>query len=127
MSLLAITSLSLTAFTAYFLPLKQSLLPTNPDDGPLRYIPILNGILAGVVILEGFVRHDSETLWIAAIPAVMWSAIWITRYWTNSIDMEELEKLKYNVKNDTRSHLLTSSIKGHRHNMPTVFLLNSYM
>jgi hypothetical protein len=99
MSLLAITSLSLTAFTAYFLPLQQRLLPTNPDDGPLRYIPILNAILSGVVILDGFVQHeDSETLWIAAIPAVMWSAIWIARYWANSIDIEGLENLKYNVK-----------------------------
>jgi len=102
MSLLAITSLALTAFTAYFLPLKQGLLPLNQDDGPLRYIPVLNGILAVVVFLDGFVCHkSSETLWIAAIPSVMWVAIWIARSWANSIDLEGLEKLKYNVSSYT--------------------------
>lgn len=98
MSLLAITSLALTAFTAYFLPLKQGLLPINPDDGPLRYIPVLNGILAGVVFLDGWVSHeDNETFWIGLVPTFMWCAIWIARSWANIIDLESLEKLKYNV------------------------------
>jgi len=98
MTLLAITSLALTAYTAYFLPLKQGVLPTNADDGPLRYIPVLNGILAVVVILDGFVRHkDSQMIWIAGIPTVMWIAIWIARSWAKSIDLDGLEKLKYNV------------------------------
>ena len=74
----------------------------NQDDGPLRYIPMLNGILAGVVFLDGFVRHkSSETLWMAAIPSVMWAAIWIARSWAKSIDLEGLEKLKYNVSSYT--------------------------
>jgi hypothetical protein len=99
MSLLGITSLALTAYTAYFLPLKQSLLPKNPDDGPLRFIPVLNGVLAGVVFLSGLVRSGSgpEGLWIGVIPSVMWCAIWIARSWANSIDLDGLESLKYNV------------------------------
>jgi hypothetical protein len=112
MSLLAITSLALTAFTAYFLPMKQGLLPLKQDDGPLRYIPVLNGILAGVVFLDGFVHQKSnETLWIAAIPSVMWVAIWIARSWANSIDLEGLEKLKYNVSSYT-TLFLTTQYKG---------------
>jgi hypothetical protein len=99
MSLLAITSLALTAFTAYFLPLKQTLLPFNSDDGPMRLLPGLNGILAGVVFLDGLLRHrqGSEMVWIGAVPSVMWGAIWIARSWANSIDLDGLEKLKYNV------------------------------
>ena len=99
MSLLAITSLALTAYTAYFLPLKQNILPSNPDDGPMRFLPALNGILAGVVFLDGLLRHRqvSEMVWIAAVPAIMWGVIWIARSWANSIDLEGLEKLKYNV------------------------------
>lgn len=119
MSLLAITSLALTAFTAYFLPLKQGLLPANEDNGPLRYIPVLNGVLAGVVVLDSLVSHnDSEMLWIAVIPVVMWTAIWIARSWANSIDLEGLEKLKYSVKSYSKSKFLTSSIKGHKHRIP---------
>lgn len=106
MSLLATTSLALTAYTAYFLPLKQGMLPTNPDHGPLRYIPILNGILACVVILDGFVRHNgSDMLWMASIPAFMWVAIWVGRRWANSIDVDGLEKLKYNASLNSKSYL----------------------
>ena len=99
MSLLAITSLALTAYTAYFLPLKQSVLPSNLDDGPMRFLPVLNGILAGVVFLDGILRHSqgSEMVWIGAVPAILWTAIWIARSWANSIDLEGLEKLRYNV------------------------------
>jgi hypothetical protein len=99
MSILAITSLALTAYTAYFLPLKQGVLPRNLDDGPMRYLPALNGALAGVVFLDGLLRHHKggEILWIGAVPAVMWVAIWIARGWANSVDLEGLEKLKYNV------------------------------
>jgi hypothetical protein len=105
LSLLAITSLALTAYTAYFLPLKQRLLPTDPDDGPLRYIPVLNGVLGGVVLLHGFIRHHStEDLWIAAVPSIMWIALWIARYWAVSIDLEGLEKLKYNVTHIANIH-----------------------
>ena len=98
-SLLGITSLALTAYTAYFLPQKQHVLPTNLDDGPLRFVPILNGVLASVVLLSGLVQSTSGTdgPWIAAVPIVMWCAIWIARYWANSIDLDGLEKLKYNV------------------------------
>lgn len=68
------------------------------DDGPLRFIPSLNGLLAGVVLLDGLVRSkSSEMLWIAAVPGIMWCAIWIGRSWATSIDLEGLEKLKYNV------------------------------
>lgn len=99
LSLLAITSLALTAYTAYFLPLGQGILPTNLDDGPLRFIPVLNGVLASVVLLDGLIRHgrSSEMVWIAAVPGIMWCAIWIGRRWATSIDLEGLEKLKYNV------------------------------
>jgi hypothetical protein len=97
-SLFAITSLALTAYSAYFLPLKQRILPTNPDEGPLRFIPTLNGILAGVVFLDGFLRHgETEALWVAGVPGVIWLATWISRSWANSIDLEGLESLRYNV------------------------------
>lgn len=117
MSLLAITSLALTAYTAYFLPLKQSVLPSNLDDGPMRFLPALNGILAGVVFLDGILRHSqgSEMVWIAAVPAILWTAIWIARSWANSIDLEGLEKLRYNVNQFPPAHHLTrSSTKAHR-------------
>jgi hypothetical protein len=85
-SLFAITSLALTAYSAYFLPLKQGILPNNPDEGPLRFIPTLNGVLSGVVFLDGFIRHGrTEALWIAAIPGIMWCATWIARSWANTM------------------------------------------
>lgn len=98
LSLLAITSLALTAYTAYYFPLKQKLLPTNLDDGPLRFVPVLNGILAALVLLAAFARpKNPETIWIATIPIVMWCAVWAARGWANNVDVESLEKLKYNV------------------------------
>lgn len=112
LSLLAITSLALTAHTAYFLPLRQGILPTNLDDGPLRFIPLLNGVLAGVVLLDGFVRSkSSEMFWISTLPGIMWCAIWVGRSWATSIDLEGLEKLKYNVS--TSINVSNGSIKGH--------------
>ena len=96
-SLLAITSLALTAFTAYFVP-GQGLLPNNSDDGPLCYLPVLNGILSGIVILDASVsRNDTTAVWIATIPVIMWGSLWIARTWATGVDIESLEKLKYNV------------------------------
>lgn len=97
-SLLAITSLALTAYTAYFLPLKQGFLPIYSDDGPLRYIPILNGILSGVVILDAFVSKDIEAFWIATLPVIMWGSLWVARAWANGVEIEGLEGLKYTVR-----------------------------
>lgn len=95
-SILAITALALTAYTAYFLPLKQNLLPFNEDDGPLRFLPVLNGALAIVVILDELVK-GGDGIWTGSVPLVMWIALWIARTWANGIDLESLEKLKYNV------------------------------
>ena len=112
-SLIAILSLALTAYTAYFLPLRQGILPSNIDDGPMRWFPILNGALGGVVFLDGFIRSKgSNSLAIAAIPGIMWCVIWIARRWANSIDFEGLEKLKYNVSSWTAETDL--SIREHR-------------
>lgn len=65
----------------------------------MRFLPALNGLLAGVVFLDGIIRHSraTETVWIAAVPSIMWIAVWIGRSWANSIDLEGLEKLRYNV------------------------------
>ena len=74
------------------------MLPNNSNDGPLRYIPILNGILSGIVILDASVsRKDTEALWIATIPVILWGSLWIARTWATGVDLEGLEKLKYNV------------------------------
>jgi len=111
---LAITSLALTAYTAYFFPLRQRILPTNLDDGPLRFIPLLNGVLAGVVFLDGLVGSKSpEMVWIAAVPGIMWCVIWVGRSWATSIDLEGLEKLKYNVPIPAHKESLRTSTKVH--------------
>jgi hypothetical protein len=82
---------------------------------------VLNGILAGVVFLDALVRNrDSETFWIAVVPGVMWAAIWVARGWANNIDLEGLEKLKYNVRPYPPKLFLMSSIKGLRHRIPIV-------
>jgi len=74
------------------------LLPNNSDDGPLRYVPVLNGILSAIVILDASVsRNDTAAVWIAMIPVIMWGSLWIARTWATGIDIESLEKLKYNV------------------------------
>jgi len=87
----------LTAYTAYFLPLKQNFLPLNEDDGPLRFLPVLNGVLAVVVILDELVK-GGDGVWIGSVPMVMCIALWVARTWANGIDLEGLEKLKYNVQ-----------------------------
>jgi hypothetical protein len=64
----------------------------------MGWFPILNGLLGAVVFLDGFVRHqNNQSLAIATIPGFMWCAIWMARRWANSIDLDGLEKLKYNV------------------------------
>jgi len=94
----------------------QGILPVRRDDGPLCYLPGLNGILAAVVFLDGYVRHTAlQTLWIPAIPGIIWIIVWIGRYWTNNIDIDTLEKLKYNVYTPRDSHRPNcNSIKEHK-------------
>ena len=72
------------------------MLPLNEDDGPLRFLPVLNGVLSLVVIFDEMVK-GGQGVWIGSVPMVMWIALWIARSWAAGIDLEGLEKLRYNV------------------------------
>ena len=69
-------------------------------------------MLAAVVGLDGVVRGGGtggsgsaggsgsgslETVWLGVLPGVLWCAVWVGRMWAASIDLEGLERLKYNV------------------------------
>ncbi|KAF2155630.1 hypothetical protein K461DRAFT_78533 [Myriangium duriaei CBS 260.36] len=105
-SLLAVSSLLASAWTVWRVPLppredrKGKRVAVEP--GPVeRYLPSLNGGLAGVLGLYGFVAWGrGETLsavW-GLMPLVIYAVVMVARYELRPVDIKGLERLRYEYR-----------------------------
>ncbi|KAI9731678.1 MAG: hypothetical protein M1834_004467 [Cirrosporium novae-zelandiae] len=110
-SLLGITSLGATAYTLIFIPIpkpdpkgKRPLYRAVQEEGPLqKYLELLNGALCALLSIAAWRIKDKqgahEGFWmICLVPAVMFVLITIARRVMHTVNIDELERLRYEYK-----------------------------
>jgi len=74
------------------------------EKGPLQlYLPYLNAALVALLALAGFVgqrvgKREGEALWFALLPGVVYGIVVVAKAIMGSVDVGELEGLKYGYK-----------------------------
>ena len=113
LGLLSISSLASTAYILHFIPPKRSrdvdLKGKRPmykvrgdDGGPIeQYLVILNLVLSGMVALAAIVAWKkglAEEAWRGILPATVFAIVMIARRQIAPLDVDGLEKLRYQYK-----------------------------
>ncbi|KAG8631696.1 hypothetical protein KVT40_000836 [Elsinoe batatas] len=112
-ALLSISNLLCSAYTIYFLPAHKGEVPTGVGGRRQRallaemetpvalYLPILNGVLAGVLALFGVVLWRKGDvvggLW-GVVPAAVYAVVMMARRELVPLDIEGLERMRYEYK-----------------------------
>lgn len=73
------------------------------EKGPLElYLPYLNAVLVAVLALAGFIGRRADEnegeLWFALLPGVVYGVMVVAKVIMGSVDVGELEGLKYDYK-----------------------------
>lgn len=116
LSLLSISSLLCSAYVLYFIPLTTSIAPFSSsvsklqsssdtadkeviDRGPIEtYLATLNAVLAGMLAITGWLGGSAKGVPFPALPGVVCGVVGMTRWVMGSVDVGELQGLRYRYK-----------------------------
>lgn len=116
LSLLSISSLLCSAYILFFIPLTTSIAPFSTSvaklqspcvianqrvdvRGPIEaYLAILNLLLAGVLAVTGWLGGSAKGVPFPALPGVVFGVVSMARLVMGSVDVGELQGLRYRYK-----------------------------
>ena len=101
-TLLAVSSLLASAWTVWGVEAPRPAGVRKGEAGPVdRYLPVLNGVLAGVLGIRGVVvwrGGDGVAGGWGVVPLVIYGVVMVARHELRPVDIDGLEKLRYEYK-----------------------------
>ncbi|KAK3722791.1 hypothetical protein LTR37_002363 [Vermiconidia calcicola] len=108
-ALLSTSSMICTAYILHFQPIKardrkgkRPMYRVEADNGPVeKYLVYLNAALAGLLLVASALswrRGLGEDAWREALPAIIFSLMMFVRQQLAPLDLEELQKARYDFK-----------------------------